>query len=123
MAAKTVHGNSYAAVIIAQLIAQDKLVKKKLVGTDGSDWNDTIHTLTCVCEFRLLKNWWVSRKGRNHPESWYSRWEQDHDLQTFGQFGLFYEYLEMGTVLLIFKKNFSEYIQPFFFVQLSNPWV
>uniref|UniRef100_A0A8C1M6N7 Anoctamin n=1 Tax=Cyprinus carpio TaxID=7962 RepID=A0A8C1M6N7_CYPCA len=33
--------------------------------------------------------------ARNHPESLYSRWEQDHDLQTFGQLGLFYEYLEM----------------------------
>ncbi|XP_062845579.1 anoctamin-5b isoform X1 [Trichomycterus rosablanca] len=43
----------------------------------------------------LLKNWWVRRKGRSHPEFQYSRWEQDHDLQSFGQFGLFYEYLEM----------------------------
>ena len=41
-------------------------------------------------------NWWGSRKARNHPESLYSRWEQDHDLQGFGQLGLFYEYLEMG---------------------------
>ncbi|KAL6461559.1 hypothetical protein MHYP_G00297030 [Metynnis hypsauchen] len=43
----------------------------------------------------LLKNWWISRKGRSHPEGRYSRWEQDHDLQNFSQFGLFYEYLEM----------------------------
>uniref|UniRef100_A0A673KQ35 Anoctamin n=1 Tax=Sinocyclocheilus rhinocerous TaxID=307959 RepID=A0A673KQ35_9TELE len=43
----------------------------------------------------LLRNWWGSRKGRSHPESAYSRWEQDHDLQNFSQFGLFYEYLEM----------------------------
>ncbi|XP_026873488.2 anoctamin-5b isoform X3 [Electrophorus electricus] len=43
----------------------------------------------------LLKNWWSSRKGRSHPQGQYSRWEQDHDLQSFGQFGLFYEYLEM----------------------------
>uniref|UniRef100_A0A3P8U664 Anoctamin n=1 Tax=Amphiprion percula TaxID=161767 RepID=A0A3P8U664_AMPPE len=42
-----------------------------------------------------LMNWWGSRKARNHPESLYSRWEQDHDLQGFGQLGLFYEYLEM----------------------------
>uniref|UniRef100_A0A8D3DE51 Anoctamin n=1 Tax=Scophthalmus maximus TaxID=52904 RepID=A0A8D3DE51_SCOMX len=35
------------------------------------------------------------RKARKHPESLYSRWEQDHDLQGFGQLGLFYEYLEM----------------------------
>ncbi|XP_051547999.1 anoctamin-5 [Myxocyprinus asiaticus] len=42
-----------------------------------------------------LCNWWVSRNARNHPESLYSRWEQDHDLQDFSQLGLFYEYLEM----------------------------
>uniref|UniRef100_A0A8C9R7R4 Anoctamin n=1 Tax=Scleropages formosus TaxID=113540 RepID=A0A8C9R7R4_SCLFO len=42
-----------------------------------------------------LWNWWGSRKARNHPESLYSRWEQDHDLQNFSQLGLFYEYLEM----------------------------
>uniref|UniRef100_A0A8C4GVY0 Anoctamin n=1 Tax=Dicentrarchus labrax TaxID=13489 RepID=A0A8C4GVY0_DICLA len=42
-----------------------------------------------------LMNWWGSRKARSHPESLYSRWEQDHDLQGFGQLGLFYEYLEM----------------------------
>ncbi|KAI2648075.1 Anoctamin-5 [Labeo rohita] len=42
-----------------------------------------------------LRNWWVSRSARNHPESLYSRWEQDHDLQCSGQLGLFYEYLEM----------------------------
>lgn len=41
-------------------------------------------------------NWWGSRRARNHPESLYSRWEQDHDLQAFGQLGLFDEYLEMG---------------------------
>ncbi|KAM9853899.1 anoctamin-5 [Aulostomus maculatus] len=42
-----------------------------------------------------LMNWWGSRRARNHPESLYSRWEQDHDLQGFGQLGLFDEYLEM----------------------------
>ncbi|XP_029993018.1 anoctamin-5 isoform X3 [Sphaeramia orbicularis] len=42
-----------------------------------------------------LMNWWGSRKARCHPESLYSRWEQDHDLQPFGQLGLFQEYLEM----------------------------
>ncbi|XP_034540974.1 anoctamin-5 [Notolabrus celidotus] len=42
-----------------------------------------------------LMNWWGSRKARSHPESLYSRWEQDHDLQGFGQLGLFQEYLEM----------------------------
>lgn len=48
---------------------------------------------------RWLMNWWGSRKARSHPESLYSRWEQDHDLQGFGQLGLFYEYLEMGKKL------------------------
>uniref|UniRef100_A0A671QLL5 Anoctamin n=1 Tax=Sinocyclocheilus anshuiensis TaxID=1608454 RepID=A0A671QLL5_9TELE len=43
----------------------------------------------------LFRNWWGSRKGRSNPESTYSRWEQDHNLQNFSQFGLFYEYLEM----------------------------
>ncbi|XP_048401489.1 anoctamin-5 isoform X2 [Stegostoma tigrinum] len=42
-----------------------------------------------------VKNWWVSRNARHHPEKLYSRWEQDHDLQDMGQLGLFYEYLEM----------------------------
>ncbi|XP_026166831.1 anoctamin-5 isoform X3 [Mastacembelus armatus] len=42
-----------------------------------------------------LMNWWGSRRARSHPETLYSRWEQDHDLQSFGQLGLFYEYLEM----------------------------
>uniref|UniRef100_A0A8C7GAZ8 Anoctamin n=1 Tax=Oncorhynchus kisutch TaxID=8019 RepID=A0A8C7GAZ8_ONCKI len=42
-----------------------------------------------------LLNWWGSRKARSHPESLYSRWEQDHDLQNFSHLGLFYEYLEM----------------------------
>ncbi|KAM4572666.1 anoctamin-5 isoform 3-T3 [Odontesthes bonariensis] len=42
-----------------------------------------------------MMNWWGSRKTRSHPESLYSRWEQDHNLQGFGQLGLFYEYLEM----------------------------
>ncbi|XP_064423295.1 anoctamin-5 isoform X3 [Latimeria chalumnae] len=42
-----------------------------------------------------MMNWWGSRKARHHPASLYSRWEQDNDLQYFGQLGLFYEYLEM----------------------------
>uniref|UniRef100_A0AAZ3R5R7 Anoctamin n=1 Tax=Oncorhynchus tshawytscha TaxID=74940 RepID=A0AAZ3R5R7_ONCTS len=42
-----------------------------------------------------VMNRWGSRKARSHPESRYSRWEQDHDLQNFGHLGLFYEYLEM----------------------------
>lgn len=40
-------------------------------------------------------NWWRRRKARGNPENLYSRWEQDHDLQSFGNLGLFYEYLEM----------------------------
>ncbi|XP_072278419.1 anoctamin-5 isoform X3 [Pyxicephalus adspersus] len=40
-------------------------------------------------------NWWGRRRARNSPETLYSRWEQDNDLQVFGQLGLFYEYLEM----------------------------
>uniref|UniRef100_A0A3B4A541 Anoctamin n=1 Tax=Periophthalmus magnuspinnatus TaxID=409849 RepID=A0A3B4A541_9GOBI len=43
----------------------------------------------------LLPNWWNSRKTRRHPETHYSRWEQDHVLLNFSQLGLFYEYLEM----------------------------
>ena len=50
----------------------------------------------CVDTSRWLLNWWGSRKARSHPESLYSRWEQDHDLQNFSHLGLFYEYLEMG---------------------------
>lgn len=46
-----------------------------------------------------MRNWWSSRKGRHNPENHYSRWEQDHVLQNFGQLGLFYEYLEMGELL------------------------
>lgn len=50
--------------------------------------------------YSWLRNWWVSRNARNHPESLYSRWEQDNDLQCMGQLGLFYEYLEMGEYFL-----------------------
>ncbi|KAM4018422.1 anoctamin-5 isoform 2-T2 [Anomaloglossus baeobatrachus] len=42
-----------------------------------------------------ILNWYRSRKARHSPEDLYSRWEQDYDLQVFGQHGLFYEYLEM----------------------------
>ncbi|XP_006990269.2 anoctamin-5 isoform X4 [Peromyscus maniculatus bairdii] len=42
----------------------------------------------------LIFNWWRRRKARTHSEKLYSRWEQDNDLQVFGQLGLFYEYLE-----------------------------
>ncbi|ETE66424.1 Anoctamin-5, partial [Ophiophagus hannah] len=38
-----------------------------------------------------IYNWWGRRKARSNPENLYSRWEQDHDLQSFGalviQFG------------------------------------
>lgn len=43
----------------------------------------------------VMRNWWNSRKARRHPETHYSRWEQDHVLLNFSQLGLFYEYLEM----------------------------
>ncbi|XP_041909984.1 anoctamin-5 [Arvicola amphibius] len=42
----------------------------------------------------LVFNWWRRRRARTNSEKLYSRWEQDHDLQAFGQLGLFYEYLE-----------------------------
>ncbi|KAM9301566.1 anoctamin-5 [Gastrophryne carolinensis] len=42
-----------------------------------------------------IMNWWRGRKSRSSNEALYSRWEQDYDLQLFGQLGLFYEYLEM----------------------------
>ncbi|XP_057612456.1 anoctamin-5 [Chionomys nivalis] len=42
----------------------------------------------------LVFNWWRRRRARTNSEKLYSRWEQDHDLQPFGQLGLFYEYLE-----------------------------
>ncbi|NXS00269.1 ANO5 protein, partial [Oxylabes madagascariensis] len=51
--------------------------------------------LTFFCTYSWICNWWGRRKARNNPENLYSRWEQDHDLQTFGALGLFYEYLEM----------------------------
>ncbi|XP_048644452.1 anoctamin-5 isoform X2 [Marmota marmota marmota] len=44
--------------------------------------------------YPLVFNWWRRRKARTNSEKLYSRWEQDHDLETFGQLGLFYEYLE-----------------------------
>ncbi|XP_069888820.1 anoctamin-5 isoform X2 [Dipodomys merriami] len=44
--------------------------------------------------YPLAFNWWRRRKARTNSEKLYSRWEQDHDLQTFGHLGLFYEYLE-----------------------------
>ncbi|XP_040589247.1 anoctamin-5 isoform X2 [Mesocricetus auratus] len=42
----------------------------------------------------LIFNWWRRRRSRTNSEKLYSRWEQDNDLQVFGQLGLFYEYLE-----------------------------
>jgi len=52
--------------------------------------------LTFFSKCSWICNWWGRRKARSNPENLYSRWEQDHDLQTFGALGLFYEYLEMG---------------------------
>lgn len=59
-----------------------------------SDLLLSLFTLFCISSW--ICNWWGRRKARNNPENLYSRWEQDHDLQTFGALGLFYEYLEMG---------------------------
>nr|XP_045001173.1 anoctamin-5 isoform X2 [Jaculus jaculus] len=44
--------------------------------------------------YPLVFNWWRRRRARTNSEKLYSRWEQDHDLQIYGQLGLFYEYLE-----------------------------
>ncbi|XP_073899000.1 anoctamin-5 isoform X3 [Castor canadensis] len=44
--------------------------------------------------YPLVFNWWRRRRSRSNSEKLYSRWEQDHDLETFGSLGLFYEYLE-----------------------------
>ncbi|XP_011823709.1 PREDICTED: anoctamin-5, partial [Mandrillus leucophaeus] len=44
--------------------------------------------------YPLALNWWRRRKARTNSEKLYSRWEQDHDLESFGPLGLFYEYLE-----------------------------
>ncbi|XP_007955105.1 anoctamin-5 [Orycteropus afer afer] len=44
--------------------------------------------------YPLVLNWWRRRKTRTNSEKLYSRWEQDHDLESFGNLGLFYEYLE-----------------------------
>ncbi|XP_074649330.1 anoctamin-4-like [Tubulanus polymorphus] len=45
-----------------------------------------------------IKNWWLSRAARKqekHEMSVYTRWEQDYDLDTMANTGLFEEYLEM----------------------------
>ncbi|XP_032214924.1 anoctamin-5 isoform X3 [Mustela erminea] len=47
--------------------------------------------------YPMVLNWWRRRKARTNSEKLYSRWEQDHDLETFGSLGLFYEYLETVT--------------------------
>ncbi|KAK2496879.1 hypothetical protein MC885_021175 [Smutsia gigantea] len=44
--------------------------------------------------YPMVLNWWRRRKARTNSEKLYSRWEQDHDLESFGSLGLFYEYLE-----------------------------
>ncbi|XP_023375357.1 anoctamin-5 [Otolemur garnettii] len=47
--------------------------------------------------YPLVLNWWRRRKTRTNTEKLYTRWEQDHDLESFGSLGLFYEYLETVT--------------------------
>lgn len=61
-----------------------------------ADEEKALSLLTFFCIYSWICNWWGRRKARNNPENLYSRWEQDHDLQSFGALGLFYEYLEMG---------------------------
>lgn len=53
----------------------------------------------------MVLNWWRRRKARTNSEKLYSRWEQDHDLETFGSLGLFYEYLETGNLQLLILKH------------------
>ncbi|KAK2100640.1 Anoctamin-5 [Saguinus oedipus] len=52
------------------------------------------HIFTFITSNSLALNWWRRRKARTNSEKLYSRWEQDHDLESFGTLGLFYEYLE-----------------------------
>lgn len=52
------------------------------------------HVFTFITSNSMVLNWWRRRKARTNSEKLYSRWEQDHDLETFGSLGLFYEYLE-----------------------------
>ncbi|XP_061773229.1 anoctamin-5 isoform X4 [Nerophis ophidion] len=61
-----------------------------IVMTGKQVWGNIQETLV-----PWLKNWWGSRRAKMHPESVYTRWEQDYDLQIFGSLGLFDEYLEM----------------------------
>ncbi|XP_061825660.1 anoctamin-5 isoform X3 [Nerophis lumbriciformis] len=61
-----------------------------IVMTGKQVWGNIQETLV-----PWLKNWWTSRGAKRHPESVYTRWEQDYDLQIFGSLGLFDEYLEM----------------------------
>lgn len=39
------------------------------------------------------------------PDNEYTRWEQDYDLGEEGDFGLFYEYLEMGEFNKILRSD------------------
>ncbi|ELW67377.1 Anoctamin-5 [Tupaia chinensis] len=52
------------------------------------------HVFTFITPNSMALNWWRRRRARTNSEKLYSRWEQDHDLETFGSLGLFYEYLE-----------------------------
>ncbi|XP_011931349.1 PREDICTED: anoctamin-5 isoform X5 [Cercocebus atys] len=57
--------------------------------------------------YPLALNWWRRRKARTNSEKLYSRWEQDHDLESFGPLGLFYEYLETGLYCCIYVRHHS----------------
>ncbi|XP_077599591.1 anoctamin-5 isoform X2 [Stigmatopora nigra] len=61
-----------------------------IVMTGKQVWGNIQESLVPV-----VMNWWRGRGARNHPDSLYSRWEQDNDLVVFGQLQLFDEYLEM----------------------------
>ena len=59
-------------------------------------------------KFRKLKTWWRKRDNIEESTS-LAQWEKDYDLQERNTQGLFYEYLEMGTLLTVFK--FYEYLK------------
>ncbi|XP_057692971.1 anoctamin-5 isoform X1 [Corythoichthys intestinalis] len=61
-----------------------------IVMTGKQVWGNIQESLVPV-----LMNWWRGRRARSHPDSLYSRWEQDNNLLMFGQLQLFDEYLEM----------------------------
>ena len=62
----------------------------------------TVQFDQCYSFFRKILNWIRQRAAKKAEkkaaeENLYTRWEQDKDLQTLPDMGLFSEYLEMGT--------------------------